>query len=174
MLRDVEAINRTLKDEDATYALFKTLRESDPRLVEECYPHLRDLLLAKGEYQWCLSHLGDPQGCFASMRQSFETERAKYLGPGNPAPQTPQSPTNGAAMRPPAPAPRPDTTAQMKKWAEDRFVGGTAQLIEILVGVGRKAEAEKIRDQAVAMLDDARLKSAVTDAEATVQKNLHQ
>ena len=39
---------------------------------------------------------------------------------------------------------------------------------------GRKAEAEKIRDQAVAVFDDARLKSAVTDAEARVRKNLHQ
>ena len=102
------------------------------------------MLLAKGEYQWCLSHLGDPQACFDSMRQSFETERARYSG----APQTPQSPTNGAAMRPPMPVPPPDTTARMKKWAEDRFVGGTAELIEVLVGVGRKAEAEKIRKDA--------------------------
>ena len=62
----------------------------------------------------------------------------------------------------------------MKKYAEDRFVSQTCQLIEILVGVGRKADAEKIRDQAVAVLDDARLKSAVSDAEARVRKNLHQ
>jgi hypothetical protein len=77
-------------------------------------------------------------------------------------------------MRLPTPVRPPDTTARMKKWAEDRFVGGTVELIEILVGVGRKAEAEKIRDQAVAVLDDARLKSAVSDAEARVRKNLHQ
>jgi hypothetical protein len=174
MFRDVEAINRTLQDEDATYALFKTVRESDPRLAEECYHDLQDLLVAKGEYQWCLSHLGVPQGCFDSIRQSFERERERYSGPGNPAPQTQQSLTNGASMRPPTPVPPPDTTARMKKWAEDRFVGGTAQLIEILVGAGRKAEAEKIRDQAVAVLDDARLKSVVTDAEARVRKNIHQ
>jgi tRNA A-37 threonylcarbamoyl transferase component Bud32 len=174
MFEDVEAINRTLRDEDATYALFKTLRESDPRLVKECYHCLQHLLMAKGEYQWCLSHLGDPQACFDSMRQSFETDRARYSGPGNPAPPTPQSPTNGAAMRLPTPVLPPDATARMKKWTEDRFVGGTGQLIEILIGLGRKAEAEKIRDQAVAVFDDARLKSAVADAEARVRKNLHQ
>ena len=174
IFEDVEAINRNLRDEDATYALFKTVRESDPRLADQCYHCLQDLLMAKGEYQWCLSRLGEPQWYFDSIRQSFETERAKYSGPRNSAPPTPQSPTNGAALRPPTPVPPPDTTARMKKWAEDRFVGGTAQLIEILIGLGRKAEAEKIRDQAVAVFDDARLKSAVTDAEATVRKNLHQ
>ncbi len=173
MFGDVEAINRNLQDEDATYALFKTIRESDPRLVEQCYHYLHDLLLAKGEYQWCLHHLGDPQACFDSMRQSFETERARYSVPANPPPQTPRAP-NGAPLPPPVPAPRPDEAARMKKWAEDRFVGDTGRLIETLVGVGRKAEAEKIRNQAVAVLDDARLKSAVADAEARVRKNLHQ
>ena len=64
----------------------------------------------------------------------------------------------------------PDTWAMMKKSAEDRFVGQTRQLIEILVATGHKADAEGIRDQAVAILDDPRLKSAVSDVEEQVQK----
>ena len=48
----------------------------------------------------------------------------------------------------------------MSKLSDDRFVGQTCQLIEILVGTGHQADAEKIRDEAVAVLDDARLKSA--------------
>ena len=63
----------------------------------------------------------------------------------------------------------PDTSARMKKFAEDGFVGQTCQLIEILIGTGRNADAETIRDQAVAVLDDPRLKSAVSDAEKRVQ-----
>jgi hypothetical protein len=58
----------------------------------------------------------------------------------------------------------------MKKSGEDRFVGQTRQLIEILVGTGHKAEAENICDQAVAVLDDPRLKSAVSDVEEQIQK----
>jgi hypothetical protein len=54
--------------------------------------------------------------------------------------------------------------------ADKRFVGHVRQLIEILVGAGRKADAESIRDQAVALLDDARLKSAVSDAEKKTGK----
>jgi hypothetical protein len=54
--------------------------------------------------------------------------------------------------------------------ADKRFVGNVTQLIDILVGAGHKADAEKIRDQAVALLDDARLKSAVSDAEKRNQQ----
>ena len=54
--------------------------------------------------------------------------------------------------------------------ADTRFVGHVSQLIEILVGAGHKADAESIRDQAVALLDDARLKSAVSDAEKKIGK----
>jgi serine/threonine protein kinase len=174
IFKDVQAINHALQDDDATYELFKLIRDKDPRLADQCCNYVYDLLVAKGEYQWCFSHLGDPQARFDSIRQSFEAERAKYTGTDNPPPPTPRSPTNGVAARPPAPAPRPDTTAWLKKSAEGRFVGGTAQLIEILVGAGHAAEAEKIRDQAVAVLDDARLKSAVSDAEKRVTKNPHQ
>jgi hypothetical protein len=43
-------------------------------------------------------------------------------------------------------------------------------LIEILVATDHKADAEGIRDQAIAVLDDARLKSAVDDAAQKVGK----
>ena len=59
--------------------------------------------------------------------------------------------------------------AWKKKSAEDRFVGGTCQLIEVLLATGHKADAERIRDQAVAILDDPRLKSAVKDVETRIQ-----
>jgi hypothetical protein len=64
----------------------------------------------------------------------------------------------------------PDASAMGMKSAENNFVGQTRQLIEILVATGHKADAEKIRDEAVAILDDARLKSAVSDAEQKTRK----
>ena len=56
------------------------------------------------------------------------------------------------------------------KSAQNRFVGAGCQLIEILVGTERQADAEKIREQAVAVVDDARLRSAIGDAEDRVRK----
>ena len=108
MFGDVEAINRNLQDDDATYALFKTIREKDPRLAEQCYYYLQDLLVAKGEYQWCLSHLGDPQARFDSIRQSFETERASKSAAGKCLHPKRGGLNNGAPLPPPMPAPRPD------------------------------------------------------------------
>jgi hypothetical protein len=54
--------------------------------------------------------------------------------------------------------------------ADKRFVGRVSQLIEILVGAGHKADAETIRTQALALLDDPRLQSAVSDAEKKIGK----
>jgi serine/threonine protein kinase len=141
MVQEVQAINHELQDDDATYALFKTIREKDPKLAGQSYFYLETLLVSKGEYQWCLSHMGEPQRRFDLIRQGFDMSRSP-----------------------------PDASAMMKKAAEDRFVGQTCQLIEILVATGHKADAEGIRDQAVAVLDDPRLKSAVDVAAQKVGK----
>ena len=75
MVQEVQAINHELQDDDATYALFKTIREKDPKLAGQCYFYLESLLVSKGEYQWCFSHMGDPQGRFNLIRQGFDMER---------------------------------------------------------------------------------------------------
>src|ERR1035437_4162991 len=37
MVQETKAINHELQSEDATYALFKTIREKDPQLAKQCY-----------------------------------------------------------------------------------------------------------------------------------------
>jgi len=56
----------------------------------------------------------------------------------------------------------------MKKFAEDSFVRQTRQLIEILVATDHKADAEKIQGEAMTILDNPRLHSAVTDVETKI------
>ena len=73
----------------------------------------------------------------------------------------------------PVPAPqfagafRPPDMGQL---ATNNFVGQVCKLVEILVATGHKADAEKIRDEAVTVLDDPRLQSAVSDAEQKIKK----
>jgi hypothetical protein len=161
LFSEVSAINSALNQDDATYALFKSFREKDPQLAKQCYPGIESLLMAKGDYQWCYDHMGDAQERFDSSRQFFEMQ----LDSQNRMAETRQriAEMNRQHGRTNSWSP-PDTSAMMKRSAEDRFVGQIRQLIEILVATGHKADAEKIRDQAVAILDDARLKSAVSDA----------
>ena len=57
----------------------------------------------------------------------------------------------------------------MGRMATNNFVGEVRRLVEILVGTGHKNDAEKIQAQAVSVLDDTRLKSAVSDAEERLE-----
>jgi serine/threonine protein kinase len=177
MFADVQAINRELSDEDATYALFKNIREKDPQLAGQCYFWVESLLVSKGEYQWCYDHMGDPQSRFDSARRSFDMERANQQRMGEIqqriAQQIAAQNQKFGRTNPPAFLP-PDTSAMLKKSAENRFIGQVRQLIEILVATGHQADAEKIQGEAITILDDPRLHSAVTDAADKVRNKLGQ
>ncbi len=171
LFTDVQAINRELQDEDATYELFNSIREKYPKLADQCYFWVENLLVAKGEYQWCYDHMGDPQFRFDSISRGYEMEIANQKRMAETQQRTRQmiadmnqkrGLTNLPAFSP------PDTSAMMKKSAENRFIGSVRQLVEILVATGHNADAEKICDQAEAVLDDPRLKSAVSDAEKKI------
>jgi serine/threonine protein kinase len=171
IFHEVQAINGELQDDDATYALFNTVRDSDPMLADQCFYYLQDLLVAKGEYQWCLKHLGDPQERFDSIRRGLDMDRDNQKRMAETRQRTAQqmADMNQKSGRTNTWSSY-DPSAMMKKSSEDRFVGQTRQLIEILVGTGHKADAEEIRNQAVAILDDPRLKSAVSDAAEKIKK----
>ena len=169
LFSDVSSINRELNDENATYELFKRIRDKDPRLAEQCYFWVEDLLVAKGEYQWCYDHMGDPQVRFDRIRQTYKMQldiqgrmavvrkqAADQMG----APSQKNGRTNVPVFSP------QDTSVMMTKAANDQLVGQVRQLITILVATGHLADAEKIRNQAVEVLDDARFISAISDAEA--------
>ncbi len=63
-----------------------------------------------------------------------------------------------------------DYSMNLGSYATNRFVGSVGLLVEILAGSGHTNEAENIRDQALAVTDDSRIKSAVADAETRIQK----
>jgi hypothetical protein len=161
MLHEVQAINHELLDDDATVALIKTIHVKDPKLTGQNYFWMEDLLLQKGEYDLLLACMGDPQTHFESARRGFEMQiqsqqRMEEMRKQHPAPRFP-----GSAFTPP----------DMGQMATNNFVGQVCKLVEILVATGHRPDAEKIRDEAVAVLDDARLKAAVSDAEEKIQKH---
>lgn len=157
MFMDVNSINNYLGQEDATLALFKQMYENDPKLAGECFYYAEDLLLKKGEYALLLKCVGEPQAHFESARRGFEVQI--------------ESQQRMAEMRKrhPMPAGAPAPT-DFSKFATNNFVGQVCKLVEILVATGHQADAEKIQNQAIAVLDDARLKSAVSHAEKKTQQ----
>jgi hypothetical protein len=59
---EIAAIDEYFGDERHAIALFKRLDEQKPKLAELCFQAVQEQLLAAGERQLCLKHLGDPLG----------------------------------------------------------------------------------------------------------------
>ncbi len=167
LFQEVWAINRFLPQEEETYELFKSFRDKDPELARQCYGMVEGLLVAKGEYQWCYDHMGDPRMKFDSIRQLRDMRlqqnaRSKALAEESQRRMAEMRQQHGWTNLPPFSP--PDLAGRDKRMTEDHFVNQTRQLIEILVATGHKADAEKLRDEALGIQDDPRLKSAVEDA----------
>jgi serine/threonine protein kinase len=171
LFSEINSINGPLNQDDATYALFKMLDTNDPKLAQQCYFYVESLLVQKGEYELCRKYLGDPQFRFDLIRQSYgmQLDNQKRMAEMNQRNAQRMAEMNQKLGRTNSWSP-PDISEMIKKADENNFVGQTRQLIEILVATDRKADAEKICDQAVVIFDDARLHSAVADAEQKIKK----
>jgi tetratricopeptide (TPR) repeat protein len=176
LFQEIAAIDAALQQEGATARLFKTIDARNPRQAQECYVFAERSLVQSGEYQLCLRYLGDVEDRLETLSYVWQMQnasmqyadrmRAKWqqkgqealveTGHANIADLNAKTWSNAQELR--------------KKFQTDSYVGQVRQWVEILVGAGQKSEAEKIRDRAVAVLDDERLRSAVADAEKKIQK----
>jgi hypothetical protein len=173
LFSEVKAINERLDDEAGTVALFQTIREKDHRLAGQCYPVMEDLLVERGEYALCLGFLGDPQAHFKSLCVAFQRkvalqERQEQIQRTIRQHQEEMA-KNANGFAPPvfSSAYPPPNVAVM---ATNNFVSQVRTLVEIVAGAGDQTTAEKIQREAVALVDDAQLKSAVSDAEQKLHK----
>jgi hypothetical protein len=162
---EIYTLNLLLHDDDATVALFKTIDRQDNKLASECYKDAEDVLARNGEYTLCMKYLGDPQAKFEIIRALWQT----LLDASNPT-----DPHRKAAMDEIERINRANGVESPrltgKKYAQEVFVWKIRALIETLVATGHRTDAEKIRDKAVLVLDDPRLRSAVSDAEQKIKK----
>jgi tetratricopeptide (TPR) repeat protein len=151
LFMELSNINRSLQDEDATYEAFNKLRQRNPTLAWQCFLVAERLLIKHGDYALCLEYVGDPEAAFDHICQRWQLLKQHE----QPAEENPVQPANAVApLRPPTPPKR----------ADRQFVDETCQLILILVKTEHKTEAEHIRDEALSLVIDPRLKSAVSDA----------
>jgi hypothetical protein len=173
LFQDIFSINLSLGDSDANGVLVKTLVAKDPQLARHMGYRITedafDALVKKRTNGVSHGDIGDGQAAFGAICQQWislkksEVRMAKIYARGQKKTDD-DSAQNG--QRPPAMFP----PMEPPKVADNIFVDKTRQLIEILVANGHQADAEQIRDQALALLDDPWLKSAVSDAEEKTQK----
>lgn len=166
LFQEIASLNQYLEDDDATAALFKTIEKRDPQLAGECFWYAEDTLLQRGDYEACRKYMGDPQANFERIRQSWR--QTKQLENQWAARSEKQKELYQAMARtnaffahiPDSPTPPP--------FADNYFVQQIRKLILILVATGGESDAENIQTEALAVLDDPQLKTAVADAEEKI------
>lgn len=169
LIQEIASLNGELQNDDATVALFKTIQNQDKQLAQQCFGMVEVLLVQMGEYDLCLDYVGDPLATFERIRQSWE--RTKKMEDSMAESQRQSSKRFQEMAKTNAMfSAVSHSPSELPKFADNNFVRQVRQLVEILIGAGHKPDAEKIRDQAVAVLDDARLKSALEDAEQRIHK----
>jgi hypothetical protein len=158
---------------DTNGVLVKTLVAKDPQLAQHMGYRITedafDALVKKSTNGVSHVDVGDGQAAFGAICQQWltlkkaEVHTAKIYEQGQ---KKMDEYWAQKGQKPPAMFP----LMEPPKAADNIFVDKTRQLIEILVAHGHRADAETIRDQALALLDDPWLKSAVSDAEKKIQK----
>ena len=175
LFQEVFELNESLGDGDTTYSLFQQLEKHNPSVAHSCYYFcMEPMLIQRGDYKTCLAYIGDPEAkfkqyrfCFDMALKSFKKVNESWEKSSKQLVETHRQ--HGWPM----PPRRPQTSLRYESGVKNQnrlFVGEVSRLIEILVATGHKADAENIRDQAVAVLADPRLQSAVSDAEAKIRQ----
>lgn len=179
---DIDTMNRSLASKDRTYTLFKSIELRDPKLAANCFYYVESQMLQRGEYEDCRKYIGDPNLEFQKIHQRYETGlqgvqqhiemRQRFNQKQKEEQQAEElfrqqiQAKYSIHITGPPPLPpllMPDDSGIMKQSAEQQFVGDVRGLVEILVATGDKADAEDIQKQALAVLYDPRLETAVDD-----------
>ena len=142
---DLSSINEYLKQEDKTYKLFLIIDKKYPELASYCFIVAKDLLEKHKDYQICGKYIKDPIGEYEKIRSGREL--------------------NLSLMRTDPKL----NDSKMQEFTDDTFINDTCQLIEILIGLNRKKEAEEIQKRALKYFDNEKIKTAITDAEKKIK-----
>jgi len=165
LFHEIKAINAAWNEENATEALFKSLRSQDSQLAGQCYGDMQDWLVQKGEYAFCLECIGDPRSKFEDILSGFQLQVA--LQQQQTEMRQIMEEQNERFNRPTMP---PFVPTGQGRSATNNFVRQVITLEKILAGAGRQADAEIIRDQALAVVADDRFRSAGADTEPKTRK----
>jgi hypothetical protein len=140
LFHDVASINGYLHEEPETVALFKRMHQTDPELARQCYSVAEKYLVAHQEYEVCVEYLPDPIARFEEIRKLRQVQ-LELAG---------ENPALGQS--------------HLGDYAEVHFAEGVRRLITILVGAGRRQDAERVRELALAASANAAVRAALDDA----------
>jgi hypothetical protein len=169
---EVNCIDVDLGHGDASYPLFQAIEQRDPDRAGQFYTFVEDQLVAKGEYQTCRKYMGDPETGFQADCDRYRMEMDNQARMEKIQQRTQQQMQEFYRQHPNLPTPL-DNSQRMEKMTQDHFVGKVREHIEILVATGDQADAKKIQKEALAVLDDPRLETAVDHADTKIIQQIN-
>lgn len=139
LFHDVTALNSTLGDDDKTVELFQRMDEKQKELASECWDIAKDAVIAAKRYDLARKYIGNPVREFTRVKALYDQNTTLY-----------GDPQIGGA--------------HFKAYNENRLVEESLKLIEVALALGDHDAAKEVQTQALAVLDDYRLRGAVPSA----------
>jgi beta-lactamase regulating signal transducer with metallopeptidase domain len=147
IFQEYTSINGYLHHPERTFATYQTVRARDPKQADGYFYIMQDMLVAHHQYSICSKSIPDAEAALGNLVSDRKTEIQV-------------SEDSGYA----------EHKAFFLKSADQRFEKSVRQLIEILVGSQRMADAEAVQKRALKTLNTPAIRRAITDAKTTVQQ----
>ncbi len=133
---DIVALNRTLEDESRNLTLFETVEKKRPTIAFKCWFFARDLLFAERRYDIIRHYITDPLKEYENVKSSFVHDTAML-------------------------SQIPNRTVYLDAFYHNRFIENTLQLIVLSLDNKDEKTAIAIREMAILVIDDKRIREAV-------------
>jgi hypothetical protein len=124
LFHDVASINRVLGEDEETVRLFREADRRYPELAQQCYHVAEPVLAAHGDYATCARYIPDLEKRLEAIGQLHRA--TLEIAETNPRLGSPE--------------------ARLREYAQTRLAEQTGRLVAILEGVGRAADAERVRE----------------------------
>jgi hypothetical protein len=138
LFQEVASLNRTLGEDGKTVDLFLVVDKNTPELAKNCWIMAKDAVIGGKHYELAAKYIGDPERALAQIKQSYDLNLTLYKDPR----------IGGASFKP---------------YNEKRLVDESLQLIAVMQAVNNQDQAAALRDAALKVLDDPRLRAAVPE-----------
>ncbi len=136
MFHDLYALNRQLDNVQNTIEVFEYLDQEHPARARRVWRIARDTVIDTERYDLAQKYIGDPVRAFARVKSLYDQNVSMY-----------DDPRFGGD--------------HFRAHTEDTFVDGSLRLIRLALAMDDRDSALAIRDLALDVIDDRRLRDAV-------------
>jgi ketosteroid isomerase-like protein len=139
---DVDAYNHALEQREKTRELFLSIHAEYPEAAARYHHVVQDLLVEHGDYEICAAYLEDHRLEFEKVAQL----RGLNLEHANRDPDQPD--------------------LRMTLYADQNFIEGVVEMVEVYTGIGDDETAESVIALALGILDNEEIRAAIEGATA--------